>query len=73
MCVLEYPHPNFLPNMGKFFLGCHTSRRQFASSTYEEKVTFLLFFDPKIPLKSSNMMLEHPESVKMMRCGQSFA
>ena len=37
-----------------FFVG-HTSRREFALSTRQEKVTFLLVFDPKIPSKSSDI------------------
>ena len=35
---------------GKVFLGCHTSRREFAWSTYEEKVILCCFLTQKSPL-----------------------
>ena len=49
---------------GKVFLGCHTSHREFAWSTYEEKVTLLFFFDPKMFLKSSNMTSKSIQKVR---------
>ena len=43
------------------FLVFHPSCREFAWSTHEEKVTFLLFLDTKIPIKSSDVTSKHPE------------
>ena len=54
-------------HLEKFSWCRHIIRREFAWSTYEEKVTFLLFFWKwRIGLKSSDMTSKHPESAKMM-------